>query len=119
MTSIEIHYLVPDLSKNETDFEQIVSAIGAYEIESEKSYVGIQQTAELQQQDDDVTIKLARTTINSLRYTEALRVAGRMRAGVEDYFPTEIRQRLSGRFIGVVSDSVDAPSQLSDEHNLT
>jgi hypothetical protein len=107
MSSVEINYFIPELSKNGADFEAIVAAIGAYEAESEESFVGIQQTAELQQQDDTVSIKLARTTLRSLKYSEALRVAGRMRVGVESYFPPKDRRRLSELFIGVSSDSVD------------
>lgn len=100
MTSIEIRYLVPEFSKNETDFEMIVNAVGAYEIEAEKLQLGLQQTAELEQSaNDSVMIKLIRATLNAIEYSEALLIAEEMKTGVESFFPDDHQSRLIGRFV--------------------
>lgn len=101
MSYVEIQYNIPDFSKNEADFEKVVAAVGAYRQQIEEADFSVQQTAEIEQFDDSVQIKLVRHTLHTLEEDEALSLAEQMRDGVGQFFSDEDSGRLDSHFSGI------------------
>ncbi|HRQ86695.1 MAG TPA: hypothetical protein PLY16_01155 [Candidatus Saccharibacteria bacterium] len=101
MSYVEIQYNISDFSKNEPDFERVVAAVGAYQQQVEKADFRIQQTAEIEQFEDNVQIKLVRHTLHTLEEDVALGLAEQMREGVGQFFLDQERERLDSHFSGI------------------
>ena len=101
MSYIEIEYSIPDFSKNESDFEKVAAGVGAYQQQIEKADFRVQQTAEIEQFDDSVQIKLVRHTLGTLEEDEALGLAEQMRDGISQFFSENDKERLDGHFSGI------------------
>ena len=105
MSELEIRYEVPEASRKEGDVETIVNAMGAYQAKSPFFVKQEIQVSEIEK--GAVLARLVRTTLleSGLAYEFPGDAAG-MRAGIEEHFPEESKDRLSKFFIGddVVSE---------------